>query len=94
VKAGLQALAGKAIDVLSAALDSDDWRVRVAAAGQILDRGYGKAPQTINAKVEAVNLAEAHLLALQELTSKGRAIVAASDGADAALELNGQTTTH
>lgn len=34
----------KAVDVLVAAMDEDDPRVRVAAAREILDRGYGKAP--------------------------------------------------
>ena len=34
----------KAVDVLVAAMDEDDPRVRVAAAKEILDRGYGKAP--------------------------------------------------
>ena len=34
----------KAVDVLVSAMDEDDPRVRVAAAKEILDRGYGKAP--------------------------------------------------
>jgi hypothetical protein len=34
----------KAVDVLVAAMDSDDERVKIAAAKEILDRGYGKAP--------------------------------------------------
>lgn len=34
----------KAVDVLVQAMDEEDPRVRVAAAKEILDRGYGKAP--------------------------------------------------
>lgn len=34
----------KAVDVLVAAMDSNDERVKIAAAKEILDRGYGKAP--------------------------------------------------
>lgn len=34
----------RAMDVLVAAMDEADPRVRVAAAKEILDRGYGKAP--------------------------------------------------
>jgi HEAT repeat protein len=43
---GIAALArqhtDRAIEVLAAALDDDDARVRVAAAEKLLDRGYGK----------------------------------------------------
>lgn len=34
----------KAVEVLTNAMDDADPRVRVAAAKEILDRGYGKAP--------------------------------------------------
>jgi hypothetical protein len=34
----------KAVDVLVNAMDDEDPRVRVVAAKEILDRGYGKAP--------------------------------------------------
>ena len=34
--------ADKAIDVLAAALDDGDSRVRIAAAKELIDRGYGK----------------------------------------------------
>ena len=40
----------KALDVLVAALADDDGRVRIAAAREILDRGYGK-PVTMTADV-------------------------------------------
>jgi HEAT repeat protein len=51
---GIAALArqhtDKAIEVLAAALDDDDARVRVTAAEKLLDRGYGK-PLTMTADV-------------------------------------------
>ena len=51
---GIAALArehkDKALSVLSAALDDEDARVRIAAAREILDRGYGK-PVTMTADV-------------------------------------------
>lgn len=34
----------KAVSVLVEGMESDDERVRIAAAKEILDRGYGKAP--------------------------------------------------
>lgn len=40
----------KALDVLAAALDDDDPKTRIAAAKEILDRGYGK-PLTMTADV-------------------------------------------
>lgn len=40
----------KAVEVLAAALDSKDERVRVTAAEKLLDRGYGK-PLTMTADV-------------------------------------------
>lgn len=41
---------GESIKTIVAAMRSRDapWNVRVAAAGALLDRGYGRAPQTIN----------------------------------------------
>lgn len=40
----------KAMEVLTAAMDDEDSRVRIAAAREILDRGYGK-PLTMSADV-------------------------------------------
>ena len=40
----------KALNVLVSALDDDDGRIRIAAAREILDRGYGK-PVTMTADV-------------------------------------------
>ena len=42
--------ADKAIEVLVAGMDDDDPRVQIAAAKEILDRGYGK-PLTMTADV-------------------------------------------
>lgn len=39
-----RAHAGRAVDVLVEAMDDKDSRVRIAAAKEILDRAYGKAP--------------------------------------------------
>lgn len=51
---GIAALArehkDKALDVLVAGMDNEDARVRIAAAKEILDRGYGK-PLTMTADV-------------------------------------------
>lgn len=49
----------------------DDPRVRVMAATAALDRGHGKPAQTFNAKIEDVDITEAHLRALQDLTGSG-----------------------
>ena len=74
VKAGLRDLAGTAIDVLRAALVSDDERLRIAAAAQILDRGYGRAPVSIDATLrQGIDPASAHLEALKALMAKRRA---------------------
>ncbi len=40
----------KCIEVLATALDSDDVKTRIAAARELLDRGYGK-PLTMTAEV-------------------------------------------
>lgn len=40
----------KALDVLVSAMDEDDAKVRIAAAREILDRGFGK-PVTMSADV-------------------------------------------
>ncbi len=63
-----------AIAVLVRALDDEDARVRVAAAKELLDRGYGK-PATVadvTLRQEPVDLAQAHLRALLELAAKRR----------------------
>ena len=55
-----------AFDTLCAACQSEDapWAARVAAAAHILDRGYGKPTQNINAAVrDAQKMTDAELIA-------------------------------
>ena len=51
-------------------------RTGIMAALAVHDRGYGKPPQTVNAKVEGVDLSAAHLEALRGL---GLAVGTADD---------------
>ena len=61
---------GDAIAVLREALRDEDPRVRVAAAGQILDRTYGKPASVADVTLRhGVDLAAAHLEVLNELVS-------------------------
>ena len=46
-------------------------QVRVNAAQALLDRGYGRPMQSVEAKVETVDMGAAHLAALKELADKG-----------------------
>ena len=58
---GMRSLADDAMRVLEDALVSDDERVRLMAAAQILDRGYGKPNQTVdmNARVNSADIVKA-----------------------------------
>jgi hypothetical protein len=47
-----------------------DPRVQAVAIKELLDRGWGRAAQTINAKIEGVDPSAAHLEALRELSGK------------------------
>ncbi len=49
--------------------------VRLAAATALLDRGFGRPKQTVDATVN-INLAEEHLAALNALTDAATAVVA------------------
>ena len=61
-------MAGDAIAVLRDALRDEDPRVRVAAAGQILDRAYGKPASVADVTLRHdVDPAGAHLEALAAL---------------------------
>lgn len=51
-----RALTPAALDVLEAALASDDDRVRLAAAGMLLDRGWGRPPQAVALAVAETTL--------------------------------------
>jgi hypothetical protein len=68
LKEAMRRLSDKATKVLEAAMDGDDTRAAILAANTVLDRGYGKATQPIVA--EGVDMAAAHLAALQELCAK------------------------
>src|SRR5262245_35698251 len=58
---GMRSLADDAMRVLEDALASEDERVRLMAAAQILDRGYGKPNQTVdmNARVNSADIVKA-----------------------------------
>jgi hypothetical protein len=47
-----------------------DLRVQAVAIKELLDRGWGRAAQTVNAKVEGVDVSLAHLDALKVLGSE------------------------
>jgi hypothetical protein len=53
------------------AAQNDDLRVKTIAIKELLDRGWGKPAQIVNAKIEGVDVAEAHLQALQNFTRSG-----------------------
>lgn len=52
------------------ARQKDDPRVQAVAIKELLDRGWGRAAQTINAKIEGVDPTEAHLEALREIMNR------------------------
>ena len=60
---------------------SQDERVSIMATKEMLDRGWGKPAQTINAKVEAADLVAAHLQVLEELSGPRPALIGATAGA-------------
>jgi hypothetical protein len=79
LKEAMRGLADKAVEVLREAMECDDPRVRVMAATAVLDRGYGKPAQIVNAKIEGVDIAEAHLQALENfIRSENKAEQAAN----------------
>ena len=78
LKEAMRGLAETAVKVLKEAMEGDDPRARIMAANAVLDRGYGKPAQTVNAKIEGADLGEAHLTALRELANRPR--TAAVDG--------------
>jgi hypothetical protein len=53
MKEMFQAKAGDALEVLTRCLQSNDDRVAIMAAQAILDRGYGRPHQSIDANVNA-----------------------------------------
>lgn len=45
---------------------------RVAAAAQLLDRGYGRPSQSIDSKIEVIDMGKAHAEALWELSRRAK----------------------
>jgi hypothetical protein len=64
----------RALQVIVAALDDDDARVRIAAAKELLDRGYGKPSQEVVATGGSVVLGFANL-SDEELERQAKAIL-------------------
>ena len=63
----------QAISVLADALTDPDVRARVAAARELLDRGWGKAAVTLDATLrQEIDPSQAHLEALRALVTKRR----------------------
>ena len=58
LREAMRALADDAVRVLEEALTSDDERVRLMAAAQIFDRGYGKPNQTVDMNARVSNPAD------------------------------------
>jgi len=72
------------------AAQNGDLRVKAVAIKELLDRGWGKSAQIVNAKIEGVDIAEAHLQALQEFTRSGNT---AEQKAELVTLVAGATTT-
>jgi hypothetical protein len=81
--------ADRALEVLSEALDDDDPKVRLAAAKEVLDRGYGKAvSMTADVSARLDDLDD------DTLNSAIDALRAAIGSADEADGRKGPSTTH
>jgi Family of unknown function (DUF5681) len=94
LKEAMQRLSDKAVKVLEDAMEGDDPRARILAANSVLDRGYGKPAQTVNAKIEGTDLSQAHLDALQALAAKRRALPVDGVNTTALAMLTAEDTTH
>lgn len=81
--------AGRALEVLSEALDDDDPKVRLAAAKEVLDRGYGK-PVSMTADVSK-RLDDLDDDTLDSAIDALRAAIGSADEADGR---KGPSTTH
>jgi hypothetical protein len=53
----------RAVEQIAGLLDSDDERIRLEAAKVILDRAYGRPPQSTELKIEAGDVMAEHLAA-------------------------------
>ena len=68
-----QAHSSKAMTVLAEMLDDPDPRVRIRAAEVLLDRGYGKPTQQIDANVaQTIDTGRAHIEALLRLAREAK----------------------
>lgn len=86
LKARIAKLASKdAVDVLEAALKDGDPKVKLQAAGMLMDRAWGKAITPSEVKVEAMDINAQHLRVLQDRMARrqraqaGLALVAGMD---------------
>ena len=85
LKARIAGLASKeAVDVLEAALKDADPKVKLQAAGMLMDRAWGKAITPSEVKVEAHDLNAQHLRTLQDRMERRKraqivALVAGTD---------------
>jgi hypothetical protein len=68
IKAAFEAHLPEAIAVLGRALKGKDQKLRVMAAVHIAERVLGKPQQNVNAKIEGMDAAQAHLDALRALS--------------------------
>jgi hypothetical protein len=57
----------KAVQVLTELLDDEDGRLRYMAAKELLDRGWGRAPQPVVDQTSPQSLGVLHLLAAQHV---------------------------
>jgi hypothetical protein len=67
-----QAACPQAIQTVIALLDHRDPKIQLRAAEILLDRGYGRPVQALEAKVESVDHSRAHLEALKRLAHRER----------------------
>jgi hypothetical protein len=60
----------KSVDVLVAALSDDDARIRVTAAGMLLDRGWGKPAQSVTDATTGEKVTFLHLVAARSISDQ------------------------
>jgi hypothetical protein len=60
----------KSVDVLVAALSDDDARIRVTAAGMLLDRGWGKPSQSVTDATTGEKVTFLHLVAARSISDQ------------------------
>jgi hypothetical protein len=60
----------KSVDVLVAALSDEDARVRITAAGMLLDRGWGKPSQSVTDATTGEKVTFLHLVAARSISEQ------------------------